>query len=1235
MKKQFLQKQRGILLALLCFLCVTSINAQTWPAPALTGSTPASGTTYYMYNVGSNGYLTRGGWWQTLAVVSAQPRLNASTDVVKWTATNTGSIWTFQYNLNGSVVPNWFLKAGDPNPNDGSVFTDNPDGNTWNVVQTDPTNHIYSIQVPNTYGGYDAVKYLGSAITTESTNMGIANTVRYNRASGDSYTQWKFVSQDDLDLYNARVRLDKYMTYAKNKALDISSDIATYNTVVTADISSAADALLTALGRTDVTASITNPSFETNDFNGWTNNGFNTQGNDPGQGWTKAGTYYVEKYTGSGWNDAHNLAAGTLTQTVSGLSSGLYELVVSGHAVQQGGSNPLHTGAYITAGSQTTQVDAGHDDYSISNITVSGSTLTIGYALVDPVACNWTGFDNFRLYYYGPAVLSATQAELDALQVQITAATALLASTTEGTAVGQYTAANRTVLSDAIASATIVYNNAIQAYVNPTTSSLSAAITTYNNSIIVATNQLANGDYFISIGGRYVNDPGSPSILDGSDPKISNNGLQSQINIANGSQIYTIAKISGCDRTTPISRYTFFNAATSRNLSESASYKDTWGGSVPNEGDDPWRSQNIYYNGTDYAIQAAGGSAYWGMWYLKNGNELSANSIVRTPIAADYVITLIPVSTVFSQQVDAGRTAFDAVTPSDAVGQYNAAKCSAFQTALATAEAITAGTATKENLYAYSAALQLFVANANLTFTGDANWSNTASWSPSRLPNSGDYVTASSGTLTIDQDVTVYNLTINPEAKVTLSLDKTLTVTGNFAINSDANGTGTYIDNGTTTTTNVTVQQYLTGGTPDSRCWYLTTPVVSSTSNAFTPATNYLWSYNETERDLASVYTRITATNESLTPGTGYVARMTANGNISLSGASLFNEDKAFTDLTRASIDLTKQGFHLIGNPYPCYLDITTAFTGSTDFETSAWYSSSTNGTSNVFDTFNASTGASITNNSGVTASLAIIPPMQAFWVRAINATNSLTFSKTMRSHKPATGNNLRSAATSDVKQIRLNVSNGTNTDQTLIGFYAQAMDEFDNCDSRKMFNGVANLPEIYSLAGSTIVAINGLPLLTDTREIALGFKTAQAGSFTIKAAEILNLEADETVILKDKLLNVSQNLTDQPVYSFSSDAVTTTSRFSIVIGKMATALKLAQKSSFEVRALNNGQMEIALDGATQASVKVFDTVGRQVFAQDILSQTSPLRKTFSKGVYLVKVSIGGVENTKKVVINL
>jgi len=496
------------------------------------------------------------------------------------------------------------------------------------------------------------------------------------------------------------------------------------------------------------------------------------------------------------------------------------------------------------------------------------------------------------------------------------------------------------------------------------------------------------------------------------------------------------------------------------------------------------------------------------------------------------------------------------------------------------------------------------------------------------------------GTQTINSSINFNNLTIVPNSKVTNS--GTLTA-ASFTIQSDATGTGSYIDNGTSTITSAKAQQYLTGantaGTINGRFWYMTTPVGGSTSNAFVPATNNLWSYDESGNTLAAVYSKITTTDVPLTPGTGYVARMANSGNISLEGTSFFNADLPFTDLSWSSTDATKKGFHLIGNPYPCYLDITPSFAAGpafSGFETTAWYRSSSDGTTNVFDTFNARTGTSIINNSGSNlTTLAIIPPMQAFWVRATSGANSLTLSKANRSHKPTNGNNLRSASTIDAKQIRLNVSNGTSTDQTLIGFYAEASDEFENCDSRKMFNGVATLPEIYSLSGTTQVAINGLPQTSDTKEIVLGFKTTQAGSFTIKAAEILNLEADQTVILKDKLQDVSQNLTEQPVYSFTSDAVNTTSRFSLVIGKMATVLNSIQKAKFDVRTMDGGQLEIALDGATIANVKVFDTVGRLVFAQDIQSQVSSLSKAFSKGVYLVKVTIDGVENNKKVVVNL
>jgi hypothetical protein len=397
------RKSTFLLFAFLMSVCFT-LYSQTWTAPSLTFSTLTSGTTYYVYNVGSDGYLSRGGYWYTQAILEAiSPKLSSSSSLVKWTAVNTsGSTWTFQYN---NVAGN-YLFAADPNPVDGSVYTDNSTNNTWDVVLTDATAKTYSIQVVSSYGGYISTQYLGSASTTESTNRGSANTVRYNRASGDNYTQWKFASQEDMDLYNAKVLLDRYMNYAKIKGgINISSYITTYNAGVTADINTAAADLLTALGRTDLTTLITNPSFETAAQAGWTNNaGYFVNQNNTSL-CTKDGTNYTEK-----WGDAQNLLTGsTITQTISGLANGLYGMVASG--IARGG---IHTGVFFKAGTNDSTEVGPCGNYNVDYIAVtnatsgnSDGTLTIGLTLSGTIACNWVGFDNFRLYYYGTPATKA------------------------------------------------------------------------------------------------------------------------------------------------------------------------------------------------------------------------------------------------------------------------------------------------------------------------------------------------------------------------------------------------------------------------------------------------------------------------------------------------------------------------------------------------------------------------------------------------------------------------------------------------------------------------------------------------------------------------------------------------------------------------------------------------------------------------------------------------------------
>ncbi len=1183
MKKQFLLKHRDLLLALWCFLCVIRINAQTWTAPALTGSTLTSGTTYYVYNVGSNGYLTAGGNWGTQSVVSAQPRANASSSVVKYTATNTsGSAWTFQYNLNSSNVTNWFLIAVTADPALGSVETNDywytrGFTNPWNVVETDATNKIYSLQVPATFGGYVAAQYLGSASATESTNKGTANTVKFNRTSGDSYTQWKFISQADLDLYNAKILLDRYMTYGRSKGMDVTSYITTYNAGITADITTASATLLAALGRTDVTSSITNPSFESL-FTSWTNSGFATQTNVPGQGWTKNGTTYAEKWIANG----SNLAASTLTQTVTGLSSGLYELVVSGHAVQLAGANPLHTGAYITAGSQTTEVVAGQD-YTVSNVAVPGSTLTIGYSLVAPIACNWTGFDNFRLYYYGPVpVISLSKSSL------------FISNSTTTTETFDVVGANLT------ADVTITA---------PTGITLTGA-NLVNNGGGTYTIALANANATNTITASW----------DESANLIANISVASTVAITQNISVAT-SKDSECY--TPL--YSTGNLVADPRLNSLSTFFG-WGSQSINT--DPTYA---YCGARSGKIGPAAGSIDIHFTALKSKTKYRMKAMVYT-IGGDFRIGL--------NDLGSGVANINNVFNTGGVWQTKEIE---FTTGVGATSALCwFNNSSLSGTTGYIDNWEFFEVPS---WNGTNTWNTAANWGGT-VPSSGSDICVVSGSLTIDQNVNVANVTIYPGAALILNSGYTLTVTGNFTINSDVTGAGIFVDanaaGGLSVGGTSTVQQYITGAgatTPNGRFWYFSTPLTDATSTALAVESvspiNKLWSFSEA----AFGYTPITANATGLTIGRGYVARLGDNKTVSLTGTAL-NSGNLNITATRTGTEHAKRGYNLVGNPYPSYLDINAAFNNvsTSGLESTVWYRSFNSGTNIMaYDTYNAVGGVGISLGSAGTALTNFIPPMQAFWVRATTdgVSGNLALTNAMRSYQ-VLGNMLRSANedTICIEKIRLQLTNGRGIDQTLIGIFPKAMDSYEQYDSHKMFNDNDSTPEIYTFAGEDEVSINGLAPFEGRKDMKLGFRTRKLGRFTIKAMELLNLEAGTKVILKDHVLNLSQDLTETPEYTFTSDVAATTDRFTLTIVKAATFLDNTQKSSISIRSLSGGQMEINHEGSNKANVTVYDMIGKKVFAQDINSQNTTLSKTFSKGVYLVKVSVNGMEFAKMVAIN-
>jgi len=523
-------------------------------------------------------------------------------------------------------------------------------------------------------------------------------------------------------------------------------------------------------------------------------------------------------------------------------------------------------------------------------------------------------------------------------------------------------------------------------------------------------------------------------------------------------------------------------------------------------------------------------------------------------------------------------------------------------------------------------------------WAGTGSWNTPANWTASTLPPTGSDITVESGSLTIDEDVVAVNLIAFPGVDVTVAAGKTLTLTGGLTLKSDSiSGSATFVDNGTTTVAGATkVEQFITGAggaTPNGRGWYVSSPVASATSNVYSAAgTNQLWSYSEA----ANSYTEIVNNTDTMAPMKGYYAKIGASTVVSYTGGSLNNGEIKNENLTRTGDVNFKRGYHLIGNPYPSLLDWSAAT--KTNMLTTMWYRTQNTGSSMVFDTYSATSGLG-TNNNGRGAVSQHIPPMQAFWVKVVGEgnTGSIIFNNSMRSHQTGVGRFLRQAEANTQQVLRLQVSNGINSDEAIIAFNADATDELDAFDSPKLSNDNNSIPEIYTLAGNEKLAINGLNAVNLVKEVALGFKTGEENTFTLRANEISNFGSDAKIMLKDKKLNTLTELTSGSSYSFTSSVTDAADRFSVSIAKTATGIQQATSlENLSVIRNTAGQVVVRISGnrSTEGTITIFSALGQKIKTARTTGSNTVLDADLTAGIYLVSVNVAGQKATRKLVIN-
>jgi len=261
---------------------------------------------------------------------------------------------------------------------DGYKETLNNDRTTASGLLTSVMNADVKSALQAAYDGTADVESTQSAL--EAAISWIEGAIANANTSIDIYTQIAAINTKAAALDAAGVA-----EYASTKAAYDARTLTTVEEAQTAYIA-AIKAQTTAGGNwTDL---IANPSFETNNTNGWTNNGnIVTQGNTSFT--LKAGSYYAEFWQPNGTK--------SVKQTVSDMPIGSYR--ISAAAFARG-----VTSAKIFVNNNEKAVTIGADaaTYSIDFTCDNGTDLEIGFEAVCTGAdASWICVDNFTLTYVG------------------------------------------------------------------------------------------------------------------------------------------------------------------------------------------------------------------------------------------------------------------------------------------------------------------------------------------------------------------------------------------------------------------------------------------------------------------------------------------------------------------------------------------------------------------------------------------------------------------------------------------------------------------------------------------------------------------------------------------------------------------------------------------------------------------------------------------------------------------
>lgn len=332
------------------------------------------------------------------------------------------------------------------------------------------------------------------------------------------------------------------------------------------------------------------------------------------------------------------------------------------------------------------------------------------------------------------------------------------------------------------------------------------------------------------------------------------------------------------------------------------------------------------------------------------------------------------------------------------------------------------------------------------------------------------------------------------------------------------------------------------------------------------------------------------------------------------------------------SVAVTANTYNAVGNPYPSTLDAD-AFMYENNIVEALYFWRKENGASNPsYATYTLAGGVANTGGGSALIPTYAIQVGQGFIAKSTST--SLNFTNAMR---VADNDNLfLRTSNNDKDRIWLDLTNANGLFcQTLIGYMSNTTSGVDNGFDGRIFSQPTNGATLTSIIGSDssfIIQAKGDFVNTDV--VALAFKTAVAGNFTIALSNVEGLFANnaQEVFLKDNLTNTITNLNNGD-YTFATAAGDFLNRFEIVYQTTALNVNEFVLNDVVVYA-NNSDVVVNAGQSTIDSVRIFDLRGRLVTELTNVNATeATLNMTSNNQIVLVQVTtVDGAVVTKKLI---